>query len=279
MPELPELQAHAERLTTLLSGKELVGFRAISFTALKTAVPPPDLAIGTPLHEVTRQGKYLLLRFPDLTFVIHLMQGGRLEPDPKQSAKPRGGLARWQFDGEPPALLLTEQSKEKRAGIWVVAGEPAEQAPLSGLGPDAQNISAEAVTERLGIKSMRVHGWLRHQGMISGIGRRLGNEICHAAKLSPFASTSKLSEAERHRLTDAIHRCIEESLVYERTRESMSSSKDRPGGVHHRTGEECPACHDIVRAVSYSSYTVNYCATCQTGGKVLADNTTSRFLK
>ncbi len=279
MPELPELQAHAERLTTLLSGHKLVGFRAISFTALKTAIPSPDVAIGSPLQAVTRHGKYLQLRFPDLTFVIHLMQGGRLEPDLKQSAKPRGGLARWQFDGAPPALLLAEQSKEKRAGIWVVAGNPNEQAPVAGLGPDAQNISVDMVSERLSIKSMRVHGWLRHQGMISGIGRRLGNEICHTAKLSPFASTSKLSDAERQHLTDAIHHCIEESLAYERTRDSMSSSKDRLGAVHHRAGEDCPVCHDKIRAVSYSSYTVNYCPTCQTGGKVLADNTTSRFLK
>ena len=98
MPELPEIQAHAERLTTAFGGKELTGFRALSFTALKTFAPKPDDAYGRPLDGVGRRGKYLLLHFGDLTFVVHLMQGGRLKPDEKQSAKPRGGLARWIFD-------------------------------------------------------------------------------------------------------------------------------------------------------------------------------------
>ena len=126
---------------------------------------------------------------------------------------------------------------------------------------------------------MRLHGWLRDQGILAGIGRRLANEICHRAKLSPFASTAKLSPDEVKRLHAAMGECIDESLDYERTRDDMSSSAERPGGVHHRTGEACPVCGDTVRAVEYRSYTVNYCPTCQTGGKVLADNTTSRFLK
>lgn len=279
MPELPELQAHAERLTSVLAGKELTGFRALSFTALKTATPAPDTAVGSALLEVSRRGKYLLLRFPAVTFVIHLMQGGRLEPDLKESAKPRGGLARWRFDADPGALLLTELSKEKRAGIWVVAGDPTTQPPLANLGPDAAHLTRELLDRQLALKSMRVHGWLRHQGMVSGIGRRLSNEICHTAKLSPFTTTGKLTPAERDRLLDAIRTTIDESIAYERTRESMSSSKDRPGQVHHRAGEPCPVCNDEIRAVSYSSYTVNYCPTCQTAGKILADNTTSRFLK
>ena len=279
MPELPELQAHAERLAAALGGASLEGFRALSFTALKTATPSPDVAFGEALDTVDRRGKYLRLRFPSASFVVHLMQGGRLEPDPKQSAKPRGGLARWRFAADPPALLLTEMAKEKRAGVWIVAGDPEDQPPLAGLGPDATDLTESLLAERLAGTSMRVHGWLRHQGMVAGIGRRLSNEICHSARLSPFASTAKLTADDRGRLLEAIHHCIDESLAYERTRDSMSSSKDRPGSVHHRTGETCPACGDTVRAVSYSSYTVNYCATCQTAGKVLADNTTSRFLR
>ncbi len=279
MPELPELQAHAERLTDGWAGAELTGFRALSFTALKTASPAPDLAVGHPLLEVGRRGKYLLLGFEPVTFVVHLMQGGRLEPDPKLSAKPRGGLARWLFGDERTALLLTEMSKEKRAGVWVVAGDPRSHPPLHDLGPDATELDRDLLDQRLALSSMRVHGWLRHQGMVAGIGRRLSNEICHTARLSPFTLTSKLTAEERDRLLAAIHSCIQESLAYERTRDSMSSSKDRPGAVHHREGQACPVCGDAVRAVRYSSYTVNYCATCQTGGKVLADNTTSRFLK
>jgi formamidopyrimidine-DNA glycosylase len=126
---------------------------------------------------------------------------------------------------------------------------------------------------------MRLHGWLRDQRIIAGVGRRLANEICHRARLSPFASTGKLTSEDAVTLVDAMTACIEESLVYERTRNDMSSSADRPGSVHHREGDPCPACGDTIRAVEYRSYTVDYCPTCQTDGKVLADNTTSKFLK
>ena len=206
MPEMPEVQAHAERLTDAFAGAALDKFRPLTFTALKTYAPAPEEAGGYPLVEVGRRGKHLLLRFEPATFVVHLMQGGRLRVDEKQAAKPRGGQGRWRFaDGR--ALLLTEAGTERKAGVWVVDDEAVD------------------------------------------------------------------------RLHAAIGECIAESLAYERTRKDMSSSKDRPGAVHHRTGEPCPVCGDTVRAVEYRSYTVNYCPTCQTGGKVLADNTTSRFLK
>src|SRR5829696_7250274 len=108
MPEMPEVQAHAERLTESFRGMRLKRFVPLTFTALKTAVPAPDTAYRLPLQEVGRRGKYLLLRFEPVTFVVHLMQGGRLLVDSKQAAKPRGGQARFVFDGPVPALLLTE---------------------------------------------------------------------------------------------------------------------------------------------------------------------------
>ncbi len=275
---MPELQAHAERLTGEFGGAELATFRPISFTALKTYAPQPDEAYGTALQRVGRRGKYLLLEFPPLTFVVHLMQGGRLKPDEKQSPKPRGGLARFVFaDGR--ALLLTEAGTEKRAGVWAVAGDIEAQDPVLGLGPDAETLDAAALAPILAEHSARIHGVLRNQQVVAGLGRRLANEICHTAKLSPFANAAKLTPEEVERLAAAIHTECEASLAYERGREDMSSSKERPGAVHHRAGEECPVCGDTVRAVEYRSYTVNYCATCQTGGKVLADNTTSKFLK
>ncbi len=287
MPELPKLQAHAERLSRDYGGLELASFRAIAFTALKTFAPPPEQAVGLPLDRVGRRGKYLLVEFGATTFVVHLMQGGRLKPDDKQSLKPRGGLARWVFvppasddgGGPPPALLLTEAGTEKRAGVWVREGELDQQEPLEGLGPDADTLDAAELGAICSAHSMRLHGLLRDQGALAGIGRRLANEICHRAKLSPFANASKLGPDEVDRLATAIHACIDESLAYERGRSDMSASKERPGEVHHRTGETCPVCGDVVREVEYSRYTVNYCATCQTGGKVLADNTTSKFLK
>ena len=281
MPELPEVQAHAERLTDDFAGVELAKFRAITFTALKTFSPAPESLQGEALDRVGRRGKYLLLEFPPASFVVHRMRGGRLRPDEKQAAKPRGGQARWTFaDGR--ALLLTEAGTERKAGVWVVAGDEAyvmSAPPLDDLGPEADAADRDTVAELLKAHSMRLHGWLRDQRILAGMGRRLANEVCHRARLSPFATTGKLDDDAVDRLHAAIGACIAESLAVERERADMSSSKERPGAVHHREGEACPTCGDTVRAVEYSRYTVNYCPTCQTGGKVLADNTTSRFLK
>ena len=278
MPEIPEIRAHAERLTAEFEGAALEKFVPISFTALKTYAPAPEVAYGSPLLRVGQRGKYLALVFEPATYVVHLMQGGRLKPDEKQSLKPRGGLARWVFaDGR--ALLLSEAGTEKRAGVWVVEELREDEEPIAHLGPDADSLDAAGVAARIGDQSKRLHGVLRDQHPMAGIGRRLANEITHKAKLSPFANASKLSADEVERLHAAIQEALAESLAYERRRDDMSSSKERPGAVHHRTGETCPVCGDTVREVAYVKYTVNYCATCQTDGKVLADNTTSKFLK
>jgi formamidopyrimidine-DNA glycosylase len=278
VPELPEVQAHAERLTEQFAGNELTKFHPFTFTALKTAVPRPEVAYGLPLESVGRRGKYLLLRFQPVTFVVHLMQGGRLLVDDKMSLKPRNGQARFVFaDG--PALLLTEAGTERRAGVWCIAAADIAGPPLDRLGPEALQVTAQSLTEAFATTNMRIHGYLRDQHQIAGLGRMLANEICHRAKVSPFAMTGKLGPDGAAAIVAAIHDAVEDGLAYERTRSNMSSSADRPGRVHGRVGEPCPVCADTIRSVSYSGYTVAYCPTCQTGGKVLADNTTSRFLK
>jgi formamidopyrimidine-DNA glycosylase len=279
MPELPEVQAHAERLTDRYAGAVLERFSPLTFTALKTARPSPQEAVGTPLDEVGRRGKYLLARFGERTFVVHLMQGGRLREDAKQSAKPRGGIARWRFtDGR--ALLLTEAGTERKAGVWCAESAGVlDHPPLAGLGPEAMLVTADELAARFAERNMRLHTFLRDQGCIAGLGRRLANEVCHRALLSPFSMTGKLGAAGAAAVVAAISDAGQEGLAVERARDDMSSSAERPGGVHRRTGEPCPVCGDTIREVEYSSYTVHYCATCQTGGKVLADNTTSKFLK
>ena len=279
MPELPEVQAHAERLTEAFAGAVLERFVPLTFTALKTAVPAPDHAVGQPLVGVTRRGKYLLARFGDVSFVVHLMQGGRLLVDTKQSAKPRGGVARWRFtDGR--AWLLTEQGTERRAGVWVVpAADASALPPLAQLGPEATDIDADDLAVLFAEKSQRLHGFLRDQHAVAGLGRRLANEVCWHARLSPFASTRSLGRDGAAAVVAAIAAACDEGLADERTRPAMSASADRPGAVHGRAGQPCPRCGDVVRTVTYQSYTVAYCATCQTGGKTLADNTTSRFLR
>jgi len=138
MPELPELEAHAERLDSRYAGASLKQFTPLTFTALKTAVPPASNAEGHDLVFVGRRGKYLLFDFGVLTFVVHLMQGGRVKEElpGKQPAKPKTGVARWSF-ADDRSLLLTEAGTERRAGVWAVDGDPENQVPLQGLGPDA----------------------------------------------------------------------------------------------------------------------------------------------
>jgi formamidopyrimidine-DNA glycosylase len=279
VPELPEVQAHAERLTAAYAGARLARFEPLTFTALKTAAPAPALAYGLPLDHVGRRAKYLLLVFEPVTFIVHLMQGGRLKEDDKKAAKPRGGQARFRFEDR-RALLLTEAGTERRAGVWCVPSDVTLiSPPLASLGPEATDVSAEELAKLFVTHPMRLHSFLRDQHCIAGLGRRLANEVCHRAKLSPFAATAKLDLEGAKRVVEAIRVAVEEGLAYERSRPDMSASADRPGNVHKRTGEPCPVCGDAIRAVEYSSYTVNYCPTCQTGGKILADNTTSRFLK
>ncbi|MGB3409570.1 MAG: DNA-formamidopyrimidine glycosylase family protein [Microthrixaceae bacterium] len=292
MPELPEVQAHVERLSNDFEGETLDEFRLLSFSALKTVQPSPDEAVGMSLLGFGRRGKLLLAHFGDagdvgvtepselskLTFVIHLMQAGRLIPDEKQSPRPKNGVARWTF-GSGRALLLTEAGKEHKVGIWLMSGDPLAQAPLVDLGIDAASLSLDQLREALAAKNQRLHGFLRDQKGIAGIGRMLANEICHRAELSPFAMTRKLTDEDIVRLHQAIQDSIDAALASERALDAMSKSADRPARVHHRKGEPCPVCGDTIRAVEYNAYEVDYCPRCQTGGKVLADNTTSKFLK
>ena len=289
MPEIPEIRAHAERLEALAAGEVLKRFEPLSFTALKTASPQPNDAVGWSLCGVGQRAKFLLLRLKPpsgtpadgLTFVVHLMQGGRLrvlEPRKKRTRRPRDGLARFEFESG-LGLMLTEPGTQKRAGVWVLAGDPTTDEPLAGLGPEATEVDAAGMVELMAAHPGRLHNFLRDQRVISGLGRRLANEICHRAKLSPFAPTGRMDTVGVEAVVAAIGAVVEESLAFERTRSEMSRSADRPSAVHSRTGEPCPVCGDVVRAVEYRDYSVNYCAACQTGGRVLADNTTSKFLR
>lgn len=199
-------------------------------------------------------------------------------PAKKPTKPPRGGMARWSFaDGR--ELLLTEAGTERRAGVWLVRGAPEDQEPLSRLGPDADRIDRDELARGLAAASERVHGYLRDQSRLAGIGRLLANEILHEARISPFANTAKLDADRIDRLHQAMTAVIARGLAHERTKSEMGKSADRPSNVHHRIGQPCPTCGDEVRSVTYRRYVVAYCPTCQTGGKVLADNTTSRFLK
>ncbi len=263
MPELPEIKAHAERLAENWRGAELAAFRALHLTALKTYAPQPKEAFGRALTATGNRGKYLSLHFGDeFTFVVHLMQGGRLRPDAKKAKKPRGGMARWEFaDGG--ALLLTEAGTERKAGVWLVSGPPEGQEPVAHLGPDADTVTRAQLADALGSENTRVHGFLRDQRRIAGPGRLLSNEILFHAKLSPFAMTRKLTDDEIDRLAASMATVIERHLAFERTLDDIGRSADRPSAVHHRIGLPCQDCDDDVRSVEYRRYTVAYCPTCQ----------------
>lgn len=288
MPEMPEVQAHAERMTDALAGRELTKFELLNFAAIKTFDPAADAAVGHTLVRVGRRAKYLLLEFDNgQTHVVHLMQGGRLRPDPKRTRKPKLGLARWVFaegtspSGEHPeeAWMLTEAGSERKAGVWAVADDPLGQDPLTGLGPEADQLSRDELAELLGQHSRRLHGLLREQKTIAGLGRLLANEICYEARLSPFANAAKLDDEQIDRLHAAIGSVLAASTEHERTLDDIGKSADRPSKVHNRAGEPCVDCDDTIRTVEYRRYTVYYCPTAQTDGKILADNTTSKFLK
>jgi formamidopyrimidine-DNA glycosylase len=290
VPELPEVQVQTERLTQWLAGAVLQQVEPLAFAALKTYAPPPDAAVGQPLRTVTRRGKFLVLSFGEISYVVHLMQGGRLREDTSAARRPRGGLARWRFSGG-AVLVLTEAGTERKAGVWVVRGDTLFQPPLDELGPEADAVEPDELARLFTAGSQRLHGLLRDQRVLAGLGRRLANEVCHRAQLSPFAVTSSLGEDDAARVVRAIRDVVVEGLAFERAWTAdegdegaaggrgirMSASKERPAAVHDRAGAGCPVCGDTVRAVVYRDYTVNYCPTCQTGGKVLADNVYSRL--
>jgi formamidopyrimidine-DNA glycosylase len=283
VPELPEMQALSERLSDAFVGRPLTKATMLSFSSLKTFSPEVDEINTHALKSVTRRAKYLLFTFDnDLRIILHLSQAGRVDIEqPPKSTKPRGAVARFVFGGDEAerAILIREFGTQRKASWWVLA--PGDDGPLAGLGPEAGSAEfAELI--RTSDSNRRLHSDLRDQHVISGIGRGWGDDILHRAKLSPYATLKSLGAAERERLIAATTEVLDEALVLERTR-SGGLSESKLGGrfkVHGRFGQPCPTpCGDTLRRVSFESYEMTYCATCQTGGKVLADRRLSRLLK
>ena len=278
MPELPEMQALAERLDAALSGSTLTGVEPLQFSALKTVVPAADAGVGHTVEGVGRRGKYVLIDFDSgLRMIVHLSQGGRLdlEEAPKRT-RPKGAVVRLRFDGAPD-VLVKEFGTERKAAWWVLA--PGDDGPLDGLGPEPfSDEFAELV--RTGDDKRRVHTMLRDQRTVAGIGRGHTDDILHHAQLSPYATLASLSADERERLLTAVHEILDAALALERKRTGGLPTKLRDRFiVHGKSGQPCPRCGDDLRRVSYESHEVAYCPTCQTGGKVLADRRLSRLVR
>lgn len=277
MPELPEVQALAERLDALLAGAALERIDLLHFAALKTASPRPSELAGRTLAGVGRRGKFLLLDLGGPRIAVHLSQGGRVEvEDPPRATRPRGALARLRFAGR-PSVLLREFGTERKAGLWVLA--EGDDGPLAGLGPEPDD-EAFAAFLRTAADGRRIHTILRDQRTVAGIGRGYADDVLHRARLSPYATLAGLGPAEREALLAAVGEVLAEALAAERRR--TGGLPPKLGGrfaVHGRHGLPCPRCGDDLRRVSYEAYEVTYCPRCQTGGKVLADRRLSRLVR
>jgi formamidopyrimidine-DNA glycosylase len=282
------MQALSERLDALLVGTTLRRADLLGFSSLKTYDPSPDTLKGHRLESVGRRAKYLVWTFDDRTrIVLHLSQAGRLDvEEPPKKTKPRGAVARFVFgagaaglDGPGIGILAREHGTQRKASWWVLA--PDDDGPLAGLGPEP-GTDAFAELIRTSDSNRQLTTDLRDQHFVSGIGRGWGDDILHRAKLSPFTSLRSLTPEQRERLISASTSVMAEALELERQREG-GLSEAKLGGrfkVHNRFGQPCPTpCGDTLRRVSFESYEMSYCPTCQTGGKVLADRRLSRLLK
>jgi formamidopyrimidine-DNA glycosylase len=276
------MQALAERLDTAASGRALEGYEPIGFAALKTVVPSPDELVGAVLEGVSRRGKYLVLDFGDPRLVVHLSQAGRVDVErPPKHTRGKGGVMRLLFGpaaGDSVGVFVREFGTERKAAWWVLTGD--DQGPLAGLGPEPDSSEFEEFV-RTGDDSRRVHTILRDQHTIAGIGRGYSDDALWRARLSPYASLASLDADERTRLVDAVRGALADGLTKERARQGGLSDPKLGTNfeVHGRAGSACPRCGEGLRRVSYESYEVAYCPTCQTGGKVLADRRMSRLVK
>ncbi|GMA41484.1 Fpg/Nei family DNA glycosylase [Mobilicoccus caccae] len=289
MPELPEVQALADFLSARLVQDEprvVVSVQLGSIAVLKTYDPPPDALAGLPVAGVRRVGKFIDLDCEGTHLVFHLAKAGWLRWSEALSEKPlRPGKSpialRVRFD-DGSGFDLTEAGTRKSLAVYVV-DDPQAVPRVASLGPDplGEDFTLAAFTTILRSKRAQIKGVLRDQGLIAGIGNAYSDEILHVAKLSPFAMTTSLDEATVERLYEALQETLRAAVGAASGKPAAELKDAKRGGmrVHGRTGQECPVCGDVVREVSFADSSLQYCATCQTGGKPLADRRMSRLLK
>jgi formamidopyrimidine-DNA glycosylase len=288
VPELPEVEGLALDLGQRLSGRAIVRVDVAAFSALKTFDPPLSALHGTLVDGVTRHGKYLDIEASGLHLVLHLARAGWIRwreevpaLPPKPSTKSPLALRVVLDDGS--GLDVTEAGTRKGLAAYVVR-DPHDVPGLATLGPDplADAFTPEVLAEILAHAGRaQVKGVLRDQGTIAGIGNAYSDEVLHAARMSPFKPASSLTEEDVQTLYDAIRNVLGDAV--ERSRglaaADLKSEKKSNLAVHGRTGQPCPVCGDTVREVSFADSSLQYCPTCQTGGKPLADRRMSRLLR
>src|SRR3990170_6304532 len=237
MPELPEVQALAERLDALLGGSTFARAHALQFSSLKTLTPRAELLGGRRLDGVDRRGKFLVFRLDGPRLLVHLSQGGRVEIEaPPKATRPRGAVVRLGFEGR-PSVLVKEFGRERKAGWWVLA--EGDDGPLARLGPDALSDGFAAFVRGAGDRR-RVHTILRDQRTVAGIGRGYADDVLHHARLSPYASLASLGRVQRDALLEAVREVLDEALEVERRRGGGLPTKlGDHFTVHGRYGEPC----------------------------------------
>ncbi|MGW4242610.1 Fpg/Nei family DNA glycosylase [Nocardia sp. NPDC004722] len=288
MPELPEIVALEQFLAEHAVGAVVGRVDVAALSVLKTFDPPATALQGRDVTGVGHWGKHLGMDCDGLWLITHLSRGGWLrwidEPGAAPPKPGKGPLAlRVHFftpEGATPAFDLTEAGTKKRLAVWVTA-DPLSIPSIARLGPDALAVSEPEFGEILGSTSQRLKNALTDQTLLAGIGNAYSDEILHTAKLSPFANSGSLDAVQLARLYSAMRATLSDAVQRSVGQDAARLKGEKRSGfqVHARTGLPCPVCGDIVREVSYADKSFQYCATCQTGGKILADRRMSRLLK
>ncbi|MBW3651945.1 MAG: Fpg/Nei family DNA glycosylase [Actinobacteria bacterium] len=286
MPELPEVEALARYLGDVAVGRVIERVDVVSLSALKTFTPPVSSLAGEAVVATGRRGKFLLLQTSGPWMVLHLARSGWLrwrDPLPKAPPRPgKGPLAlRVRFE-DGSGFEVTEAAKEKRLAVHLVA-EPSEVEHVASLGPDPLDpgFTPDVLGRLLSGTTSQIKGVLTDQRLLAGVGNAYSDEALHLARLSPFKSANKLTGREvallHAALNDVLTDAVDRSLGLPAS--GLKSEKKSGMRVHGRTGEPCPECGDTIREVSFSTKSLQYCPSCQTGGKPLADRRLSRLLK
>jgi formamidopyrimidine-DNA glycosylase len=288
VPELPEVEGLALDLRGRLADRAVTRVDIAAFSALKTFDPPLSALTGSLVDGVSRHGKFIDIDASGLHLVMHLARGGwvrwRAEVPtlpPKPSNKSPMAARVHLDDGS--GLDITEAGTKKRLALYVVR-DPLEVPGIASLGPDPLDDAftievLEGILQAAG--RAQVKGVLRHQGTIAGIGNAYSDELLHAARMSPFKPASSIVGPDLQTLFDAIRTVLGDAVERSRglSAADLKGEKKSNLAVHGRTGLPCPVCGDIVREVSFADSSLQYCPTCQTGGKPLADRRLSRLLK
>ncbi|MGW3547520.1 Fpg/Nei family DNA glycosylase [Janibacter hoylei] len=286
MPEMPEVQGLVDFLDERLDGLAVESLELASFSVLKTFDPPPQALAGAPVDGVHRHGKFIDVDCDGIHLVVHLARAGWIrwsDELPRTVLRP----------GKSPIALrvrlvdgsgfdVTEAGTKKSLAAYLV--RDVQDVPgIARLGPDplAEDFTRDVFAALLAGRTTQIKGVLRDQSLIAGVGNAYSDEVLHVARLSPFAKAASLTDEQVHTLYAALRSTLSDAVAAASGKPAKELKDAKRAGmrVHGRTGEACPECGDVVREVSFADRSLQYCATCQTGGTPLADRRTSKFLK